>query len=391
MAQKSTENLPNKRPIFERPTLPNGLSCEVRTELRKPYVMRWREVGGKKRSVSLATRAEAEKFAATWTKRRETWGIVAEVVPPKRLETWRLFSELTGDADPLEVARFWVQYHTVRGGGMTVADAVEKFLAIRARGEFSRDTDSHRLLHAKRLSAALGSKRLSDVTTELVSEWLNEMKNPDTGEPMEAYTRRQHLASVKLFFNVAVREKWTDDNPAAAIMPPKVDDDEISVMPLADASRFFEVNRDNPCVGRLALEAFGGLRFSSAARIERGEIIDADHGIVMPGAKHKLGRRHYVDGYPDNLWTWISHASPICWTIKPRLYLAMKSEAFRLAGVAHPHNVLRHSFCSYHIALNKDSARTSVLLTHRSPSMLYQHYRGRASESDAREYFSIVP
>lgn len=390
-AMNRPTELPNNRPLFERPPLPTGLSCEIREGLPKPFVLRWREVGGKKRSVSLATRREVEKFAATWTKRKETWGRVAEIVQPKRLETWRVFAELTGDADPLEVARFWVKYHTVRGGSMTVAQAVEKFLEIREQGEFSRDTNSHRLLHATRLASALGSKQLSDVTPAIINDWLNGLQNPETGEPMEAYTRRQHLTSVKLIFNTAVREKWCDDNPAASIQAPKVDEDEISVMPVSDAQKFFATNRDNPCVGRLALEAFGGLRFSSAARIERDEIIDADRGIVMPGAKHKLGRRHYVDGYPDNLWAWINHASPVCWKIKQSVYLAMKSEAFRLAGVEHPHNVLRHSFCSYHIALNKDAARTAVLLTHRSPSMLYQHYRGRASEADAKAYFAITP
>ena len=42
-------------------------------------------------------------------------------------------------------------------------------------------------------------------------------------------------------------------------------------------------------------------------------------------------------------------------------------------------------------ALYGDAAKTAILLTHRNQAMLYQHYRGRATKSDAEAYFSIVP
>lgn len=66
-------------------------------------------------------------------------------------------------------------------------------------------------------------------------------------------------------------------------------------------------------------------------------------------------------------------------------------KAFARAEVKNPGNILRHSFCSYHIALNRDAAATAVLLTHRSPAMLYQHYRGRATHADAEAFFALRP
>lgn len=74
-----------------------------------------------------------------------------------------------------------------------------------------------------------------------------------------------------------------------------------------------------------------------------------------------------------------------------RNYLNLKAKMFADAAVKNPGNVLRHSFCSYHVSLHKDAARTAVLLTHRSPAMLYQHYRGRATAADAARYFAIAP
>lgn len=61
------------------------------------------------------------------------------------------------------------------------------------------------------------------------------------------------------------------------------------------------------------------------------------------------------------------------------------------ADVPHPRNCLRHSFTSYHVAANKDAARTSVILCHTSPAMLWRHYKGRATEADGLAWFRIVP
>ena len=74
-----------------------------------------------------------------------------------------------------------------------------------------------------------------------------------------------------------------------------------------------------------------------------------------------------------------------------RQYLNCKSAMFDTAGVPHPKNVLRHSFCSYHVALHKNASTTAVLLQHTNQSTLYRHYKGRASIKDAEEYFKILP
>ena len=52
----------------------------------------------------------------------------------------------------------------------------------------------------------------------------------------------------------------------------------------------------------------------------------------------------------------------------------------------------RHSFCTYHVALTGSADRTATLLTHRgSVSTLYDHYRGNATNEQAKCYFSVRP
>jgi len=56
------------------------------------------------------------------------------------------------------------------------------------------------------------------------------------------------------------------------------------------------------------------------------------------------------------------------------------------------HNALRHSFFSYHVALDGDAGKTTTLLTRRgNVAILYAHYKGNASKADAEKYFETQP
>jgi hypothetical protein len=54
------------------------------------------------------------------------------------------------------------------------------------------------------------------------------------------------------------------------------------------------------------------------------------------------------------------------------------------------HNGLRHSFCSYRLAITKSAAQVS-LEAGNSPKMLFESYRELVTEKAAQEYFGIFP
>jgi len=88
------------------------------------------------------------------------------------------------------------------------------------------------------------------------------------------------------------------------------------------AKLFATVHKKLPAVGaRLALEAFAGLRFSSAARLVKADVDFAEEGITLPAAKIKTRKRHYIDGLPDNLWKWLRAAPEEAWSLTERQYL----------------------------------------------------------------------
>lgn len=327
--------------------------------------------------------ADRDKFVASLSKARALVRAGAQVVAPEVLGVWRAFADLTNNADPLDVARFWLLHRPTAEGRTSVADAIKAFLTARQGLNLSPDSISHTRLHLRRFSACFRAN-LAALSAQGIRDWLASMQAAE-------YTKRHHYLTARLFLGWCVRERLLDHNPCDAVEVPTERAGDISVMPVGDAEKLFTANRDQSCIGRLALEAFGGLRYSSAQRISKTDITWKEQGLILSAAKHKSGRRHYLDGLPENLWAWLRHAPPACWEMEPSAYLLAKSACFIRAEIPHPHNVLRHSFASYHVALHKDAARTAVLLTHRSPTMLYRHYRGRASEADAKKYFAILP
>lgn len=54
------------------------------------------------------------------------------------------------------------------------------------------------------------------------------------------------------------------------------------------------------------------------------------------------------------------------------------------------HNGLRHSFCSYRLAVTKSAAQVS-LEAGNSPKMLFENYRELVTEKAAKDYFGILP
>jgi len=353
----------------------------------KRFFLRWRNEDGKKVARAFFTANERERFARSLMDAREKIGRQALSFDADEWVQWLRFRDLVGPVDPLTVAREWLAARRgVDGGGMLAADAIARYLAA------CDGADDTRVLYRKRLllgrwSKFAGRAALRDCLPEGVREWLARLQREGLG----AVTVAHHRKTVSVFFNWCVRERICERNPCDAVAAPKILVEEVSVMPVADAVKLFAANAREPVAARMALEAFGGLRFSHAGKIERVEIDFARRGIILAADKHKSRRRGYLEGLPENLWKWLESAPAATWGMSLSQYMHEKSAAFARAGVRNAGNVLRHSFGSYYLALTDDAAKTAAKMQHTSPAMLYRHYKGVASAADAAKWFAIVP
>lgn len=364
--------------MFPRPETPGSWQVMWRTEKGRRYR-------------TFPSLAEANYYASELQRERRTNGarVAHGLMSPEDLKAWTEFREATGHAPLSDLLAAWKDRQTFLSG-LPIAELVTKFLAMRQAEGVSKSNCTNDAKRLGRFVAFIGKdKPGNSITPPEVRAWLEDLKKEDLGPK----SINHHLRALSMALGRGVAEGWVLKNPCSAVQGPKVEVKEVSVLSLADAVKLFKVNKGSRVAVYMALEAFGGLRFSSAFRISRDEINLEEKTIVLPASKHKSGKRQILEGLPENLWAWIraADAKGHDWKICRPVYDREKKEAFEKAGLSKLCNVLRHSFCSYHVALHQDAAKTALLMQHTNQAMLYRHYKGLALRADAEKYFAISP
>lgn len=392
----------------ERPWAPpRGIRFYDRPDRPKPFLMSWRpKASAPVQTLSFANAAARERAGRRLAEERLAEG---EIAMSWNAAGWREFLEAKAAAEGADlriVVHEWKSGRAASGSttdahSISVPDAVEKYFKLRLAEDVKVGTDTYRHLDLhlrKRFAVLLKGHMLHQVTSEEIRDWMNGLKNPDNGEPMSVVTKGHHRKNVNAFFDRAVMEEWIRANPCVRVKAPSAkladeDDDDIAgrVIPVADLEKLFKANRDQPVIGRMALELFGGLRAASAERMLKEHVNFDEKGLTMPGVRHKSGKRKYRAGHPEALWAWLKHAGERMWTeVDEGSYGYLKTQAFIRANVTNPGNGLRHSFVSYHLALNRNTPLTSYLAQHRRSSTT-DGYEGLATEADAKRWAAILP
>jgi site-specific recombinase XerC len=210
--------------------------------------------------------------------------------------------------------------------------------------------------------------------------------------PFVAETKVGYLKAVRGFYEFAVGEGWVGANPALAVKRPKIVRGEVGFLRVDEAEALFAKawERDREICGNMALGAFGGMRSSAIVRLNPKKDLDwRQRGILMPARSTKASKRFFVQHFPANLWDWLTACPPVA--LGQRQWDDRRAAVAAWANVELPHNALRHSFCSYHVALHGNAERTATLLTQKGTDQLWEHYKGNATRADAKRYFWIIP
>lgn len=372
---------------------------------KKPFRARWIGPDDRKKSKGFPTEKARADFAAAWVAARKEHGAAAQVVDGRLVEAWAEADRISGGVNPVVLAQFYADFHGVAGGRLTFKEARKRFKDIRADKTVARDTTTHMDLHLDRLEAVHGGLQLNRFQPDTIRKWLRGLKNPDREDgKFSRATLSQHLTNVGIFFEAMVAERLTDHNPCAAVVLEDEPEKDKVILTPRQAFDFFKANQDARCIGAAAVECFGGLRFTSAARLTLDRIKDERKGIEMPGHQHKSKKRKFRQGHPHNLWSWLDHAPDSCWQMNQHVYNLEKRASFvaaklkpaaivtaeEKAAVAGLRNVFRNSFASYLLALSKNTPLVSYLMQH-SSTKITEVYEGVADERDALLYFALTP
>ena len=113
----------------------------------------------------------------------------------------------------------------------------------------------------------------------------------------------------------------------------------------------------------------------------------------MKAAKTKSAQRRLVT-VSENLAMWLAPYRKLVGPVRPPsiTYRRRFAAALKAAKIEHwPHNALRHSFASYHLAHHQDAAKTALELGHTESATLFRHYRELVRPDEARAFWQIYP
>jgi integrase len=281
---------------------------------------------------------------------------------------------------------------------VTVDQVAEKFLASRAKLERSeKHLDSLRRLF-NRFGKSFPTQRLADLTSDQIEGWLHDL---GLG-PVTVNTYRSLLNSL---FEFGVRKNLCPENPVKAVERMTVKAEEVGILTSAQLWNLLAISGDD-VRATIALGAFAGIRPEEIVRLTWEEVSLEKGHVTITAAKSKTAQHRYVKILPC-LEAWLR---PLIGSgsIQGDNFRRRYDETRRLAGFAlrgnqrrrhdedeslvpWPHDALRHSFASYHLAKFQNAPALALELGHQSNALIFSNYRRRVTEAEATEYFNLVP
>lgn len=318
-------------------------------------------------------------------------------------------SRLPSGVDAKMVLDDFLKRHPAGLPAMTVRQVVDELVQSKEKAGKSK-------VYIKDLTSRLGNfadnfnVRISTVTGSQIEKYIRGLKtlNKDENERRDLSGRTQNNIRrlISTLFKFAIKRGYLpkDNDEISAVEKATVDSGEIEVFSPAELQKLFDACL-KPVIERgktrtreemipyLAVAAFCGLRAAEIMRLNWSEIhlTGTEKFVEVKAGNAKTASRRTVP-ITDNCAAWLESYSKTSGPVinlsradkQLFLYLAAKS------GVPWKHNGLRHSFISYRLAIIKDVGQVS-LEAGNSPSMVFKHYRQLVRESEAKEWFSIMP
>src|SRR5262249_29209306 len=214
-------------------------------------------------------------------------------------------------------------------------------------------------------SKVFDGKPIAEITSTELDEWLRSLSNKETGKRLSPITRNNFRRVLIVAFNFARDRGYCVENPAAKTAKAKVIESVIGILTVDETIRLLK-KASAGIVPYIAIGAFAGLRRAELEQLDWKEI-DLQSGLIeVTASKAKSARRRFVRIQP-NLAKWLQPHALLSGNVTPPKYRELLDMARKAAKIEEwPHNALRHSFASYHLARFNDAAALALELGHTS-------------------------
>jgi integrase len=263
-----------------------------------------------------------------------------------------------------------------------VSDKLLTKLMVEGKSKSHRDAVDYRL---KRFNQGYGDWLACDVTTEVIDDFLTHL---EVGQQTKLHYRR----AIGQMFNHAIKIKAAPVNPVEDAIKPKAAPAPTGILKPDEVAALL-THADEEALPGLAISFFAGVRRAEIERLDWSEI-DLDEGFIEIKAENAKTAQRRVIPMSDNLKAWLRpYAVPRGQVVQtPAIWRKSQERAREAAGIIKwPHNAGRHSFASYHLAMNDDPGKLAMALGHPDPRLLFRHYRQLVTAKVAKTYWGVFP
>ncbi len=370
-------------------------------------VQGWKEEGRWKRK-QFKKRTDAERFAALKTVELENQGrsqrmVLSPLSDEQIQQAVDAFDALGSTYSLKEAVRFFLDNHRPPEFTITLNDGIKLYLDDRERDGVRKRTIKQSESVLKMFSSAVDNCMVHQVTPQKVEAFLRGLRAKDGVAAAKRKTWNNYRNDLSHFFawcgasDLVTQRPWTFTNPvetirvfsAKAVAEQR---DEIVTTTPRDVQHMLSVLmrwRGGIMVKPYTLAYFAGIRPEGelqrlAARAD--ELINLKTGFITIPASVSKGLSARQVKITDNLAAWLKSYSTL--PVIPRNWDRLVRQVrkhFKLS-----HDEARHSFISYHVALNR-SIGDAALQAGNSESIVRSHYLNTHSQDEGDEFFRITP
>jgi integrase len=289
-----------------------------------------------------------------------------------------------------DAVKFYIPHLQAMKRSCTAAQLADELLKVKeadgASERYMGDLRS-RLNH---FSETFDGKTIAEITSTEIDEWLRSLSDKETGKRLSPITRNNFRRVLIVAFNFARDRGYCLENPAAKTAKAKVVEGIVGILTVDETIRLLQ-KANAEIIPYIAIGAFAGLRRAELEQLDWKEI-DLQSGLIeVVASKAKSARRRFVRIQP-NLAKWLQPHARLSGNVAPPKYRELLDSAREAAKIEEwPHNALRHSFASYHLARFNDAAALALELGHTSAHLVFQHYRQLVRPKEADRYWNIMP
>ena len=290
-------------------------------------------------------------------------------------------------------ARFYRERHPDSLPQITLADAAAEMIELRRKAQASEPYLADLRCRSARFTRVFAGHPAS-VTTADCQRYLDGLK----GASLTKTAHRQILW--RLFAHCESRGYIPrGTNPVADTQPftGKQENAVVVWTPEELAKLLAAASRDFLPV--LTLGAFAGLRTSEILALDWRDVRLADRTIKVVHRKARCAGTRWAP-VADNLFAWLlslaKKLGPVWphgqkWKERERTITAAQNATAEAADLLPwRHNGVRHSFCTYRVAVTQDVPHTA-LEAGNSASTVFAHYRALATGAEGKAWFAITP